>query len=139
VVIRLFASSADIRGNKSDCNAKFAATPHWRSTVLVEYPTQRIHWKLGRTQKPIHKKFSFNVQAPSITGGSQGVRTKERRNPTFLYTMMECNQKLSRGRLRRTSNKCFFGRALSRRSRERNRKNKTYDSSRANGKSQQIC
>jgi hypothetical protein len=70
VVIGLFAGSADIRGNKSDCNAKFAVKPHRRSMVLVEYPTQQINWKLGRTQKPIRKKFSFNIQAPSITGGS---------------------------------------------------------------------
>jgi hypothetical protein len=39
MVIGLFAGSTDIRGNKSDCNAKFAIAPHWRSTVLVEYPT----------------------------------------------------------------------------------------------------
>jgi hypothetical protein len=70
VVIGLFAGSADIRRNKSDCNAKFTATPHRRSTVMVKYPTQRIHWKLGRTRKSVHKKFSFNIQAPSITGES---------------------------------------------------------------------
>jgi hypothetical protein len=138
MVIRLSASSTDIRGNKSYCNAKLAATPHRRSTVLVEYPTQRVHWKLERTRKPIRKKFPFNIQAPSITGGIQSVCVKERRNSTFLYTMMECNQKLSRGRLRRTSNRRFFGRTSSLRSRGRNRKNKTNDSSRANGRSQQI-
>jgi hypothetical protein len=129
MVIGLSASSTDIRGNKSDYNAKFATIPHRRSTVLVEYPTQRIHWNLGRTRKPIRKKFPFNIQAPSITGGSQSVCAKERRNSTFLYTMMECNLKLSRGRLRRMSNRRFFGRTSSLRSRGRIRKNKTNDSS----------
>jgi hypothetical protein len=135
MVTGLSSSSTDIRGNKSDCNAKFAATPHRRSTVLVEYPTQQVHWKLGRARKPIHKKFLFNIQAPSITGGSQSVCAKERQNSMFLYTMMECNQKLSRGRLRRTSNRRFFSRTSSLRSRGRNRKNKTNDNSRANGRS----
>jgi hypothetical protein len=139
VVSGLFAGSADIRGNKSDCNAKFVATPHGRGMALVEYPTQWIHWKLGRTRKLIRKKLSFNIQAPNIIGGSQGMCAKERRNSTFLYTTMECNQKLSRGRLRRMSNRCFFGQTSSFRSRGRNRKNKTYNSSRANGRSQQIC
>jgi hypothetical protein len=39
MVIGLSAGSIDIRGNKSDYNAKFATTPHRHSTVLVEYPT----------------------------------------------------------------------------------------------------
>jgi hypothetical protein len=85
MVIRLSAGSADIGGNKGDCNAKFAATPHRRSTVLVKYYTQRIHQKLGGTRKSIRKKFSLNIQAPSITGGSQGVYAEERRNSTLLY------------------------------------------------------
>jgi hypothetical protein len=40
MVVRLPASSTDIRGNKSDSSAKFAIIPHRRSMVLVEYPTQ---------------------------------------------------------------------------------------------------
>jgi hypothetical protein len=42
--------------NKSNGHAKFAVTPHRRSMVLVEYSTQRFHWKLGRTREPIRKK-----------------------------------------------------------------------------------
>jgi hypothetical protein len=37
---RITSGSIDIRGNKSDSNAKSTVTPHRRSTVLVEYPTQ---------------------------------------------------------------------------------------------------
>jgi hypothetical protein len=40
MVIGLPAGSTDIRGNRSDSNAKFPIIPHRRSTVLVEYPTQ---------------------------------------------------------------------------------------------------
>jgi hypothetical protein len=40
MVIGLPAGSIDIRGNKSNNNAKFAIAPHQRSTVLVEYPAQ---------------------------------------------------------------------------------------------------
>jgi hypothetical protein len=61
MVVRLPASSTDTRGNKSNSHAKFAATPHRRSTVLVKYPTQRFHWKLGRIRESIREKLSFNV------------------------------------------------------------------------------
>jgi hypothetical protein len=74
MAIGLSAGRADIRGNKGDCNAKFAATPHQRCTVLVEYPTQRIHRKLGGTQKSIHKKFSFHLQATGVTGSRGRVK-----------------------------------------------------------------
>jgi hypothetical protein len=129
MVIGLFAGSTDIRRNKSNGNAKFTTTPHRRSTVLVEYPTQRIHWKLGRTRKPICKKFPFDIQAPSVTGGGQSMCAKERRNSTFLYTTMECNKKFSRRHLQRMSNRRFFGRPSSLRSRGRDRKNEANDSS----------
>jgi hypothetical protein len=138
MVVGLSAGSADTGGNKGDCNAKFAAAPHRRRTVLVEYPTQRIHRKLGGTRKSIHKKFSFHLQAPSVTGGSKSMCAEERRNATFLYITLEYNQKLSRRRLRRACNRRLFGRTSSLRSHGRNRKNKTYDSNRANGTSQQI-
>jgi hypothetical protein len=138
MVIRLSVGSTDIGGNKGDCNAKFAATPHRHSMVLVKYSTQRIHRKLGGTQKSVRKKFSVNIQAPSITGGSQGVYAEERRKSTLLYTTLEYNQKFSRGRLRRTGNRCLYSRTSSLGSRGRNRKSKTYDSSRANETSQQI-
>jgi hypothetical protein len=90
MVIRLLASSTNTRRNKS--NAKFIVTPHRRSTVLVEYSTQRFHRELGRTREPIRKKFSLNVQAPSISGRNQVMRAGERQNSTLLYTMLECNK-----------------------------------------------
>jgi hypothetical protein len=39
MVVGLPANSTDTRGNKSNSNAKFAVTPHQRSTVLVKYFT----------------------------------------------------------------------------------------------------
>jgi hypothetical protein len=57
---------------------KFAVTPHWRSTVLVEYYTQRFHWELGRTGKPIRKKFLLNIQTPSVSGRNQVMRAEEK-------------------------------------------------------------
>jgi hypothetical protein len=63
----------------------------------------------GGTRKPIRKRFPLGISAPSIIRGSQSMRAKERQNSTFLYTTMECNQKLSRGRLRRKSNRRLFG------------------------------
>jgi hypothetical protein len=107
MVIRIPASSTNTRRNKSNGNAKFVVTPHWRSTVLVEYSAQRFHRDLGRTREPICKKFSLNIQTPSITGRNQVMRTEERRNSTLLYTMLECNQKFRRRRLRQESNRCF--------------------------------
>jgi hypothetical protein len=65
MVIRLPASSTNTWRNKSNDHAKFAVTPHRRGTVLVEHYTQRFHWELGRTGKPIRKKFSLNVQMPT--------------------------------------------------------------------------
>jgi hypothetical protein len=61
MVVRLPASITDTRRNKSNSHAKFTVTPHWRSTVLVEHPTQRFHQELGRVRKSIRKKFSLNI------------------------------------------------------------------------------
>jgi hypothetical protein len=52
------------------------------------------------------------------------MRAAERRNTTFLYTTLECNQKLSRRRLRRKSDRCFFERPSSHRPSGRDRKSK---------------
>jgi hypothetical protein len=65
MAIRLSTGSTDIWGNKGNCNAKFAAAPHWRRTVLVEHPTQGIHWKLGGTRKSIHKNFHSTYKRPA--------------------------------------------------------------------------
>jgi hypothetical protein len=59
-------------------DAKFATTPHRRSTVLVKHFTYRIHLKLGRTRKPIRKKLSFDVQAPNITRRGQILHAEKR-------------------------------------------------------------
>jgi hypothetical protein len=61
MVVRLPASSRDIRRNKSNSYAKFTVTPHRRSTVLVEHPTQRFYQELGRVRESIRKKFLLNI------------------------------------------------------------------------------
>jgi hypothetical protein len=94
---------------------------------------------LGRTREPIRKEFSLNIQMPSITGRNQVVHTEERRNSMLLYTTLECNQKFCRRRLRRETNRCFFGWPSSFGPRGRGRENKAEDSVRINGSSQLIC
>jgi hypothetical protein len=42
-------------------DAKPAVTPHWRSTVLVKYSTQRLHLELGTARESLHKKLSLNI------------------------------------------------------------------------------
>jgi hypothetical protein len=61
MVVILSASSTDTRRTKSNNHAKFAVTPHRRSTVLVEHPTQQFHRELGRIRESIRKKFSLNI------------------------------------------------------------------------------
>jgi hypothetical protein len=136
MVIRLPASSTNTRRNKSNGNAKFAVTPHRCNTVLVEYSTQRFYWELERTREPIRKKFSLNIQTPSVTRRNQLVHTDERRNSALLYTMLECNQKLCRRHLRQESNRCFFGWPSLFGPRGRGGANKAKDSVRINGSSQ---
>jgi hypothetical protein len=65
MAIGLSAGSADTGGNKGDCNAKFAATPHRCSTVLVEYPTQRIHQKLGELESQFARNFHSTYKHPA--------------------------------------------------------------------------
>jgi hypothetical protein len=89
--------------------------------------------------EPIRKKFSLNIQMPSVTGRTQVVRVEKRRTSVLLYTMLECNQKLCRRRLRRESIRCFFGWPSSFGPRGRGRENKAEDSVGVNGSSQQIC
>jgi hypothetical protein len=136
MVVRLLASSTNTQRNKSNSHAKFAVTHHRRSTVLVEHYTQRFHWELGRTGKPICKKFSLNIQAPSVSGINQVVRAEERRNPTLLYTTLEHNQKFCRRRLRRESNRCLFGWPASLGPRGGDRENRAKDAAGVNGSSQ---
>jgi hypothetical protein len=47
---------------------------------------------LGRTRKSIRKKFSFNIQASSVTRRSQILHAEEGRNPTFIHTAVEYNK-----------------------------------------------
>jgi hypothetical protein len=65
MVIGLSTGSADIRGNKGDCNAKFAAAPHRRCTVLAEYPTRRIHRKLGELEIQFARNFRSTYKRPA--------------------------------------------------------------------------
>jgi hypothetical protein len=127
MAIRLPASSANTRRNKSNGNAKPAVTSHRRSTVLAEYSTQRIHWELGRTREPIRKKFSLNIQTPNVTGRYQVVCTEERQNSALLHTSLECSQKFCRTRLRQESNRCLFSQPSSFEPRGRSRENKAED------------
>jgi hypothetical protein len=78
MVIRLPVRSTNTQRNESNGNAKFAVTPHRRSAVLAKYSTQRFHQELGRTREVIRKKFSLNIQAPSVTGRNQVVHIEER-------------------------------------------------------------
>jgi hypothetical protein len=55
MAIRLSTSSANIRRNQRNSNAKFATTPHQRSKVMVEKTRERNYWKLGRPHKAIYK------------------------------------------------------------------------------------
>jgi hypothetical protein len=52
---RLSTSSTNIRRNQRNSNAKFVATPHWCSKVMVEQTGERNYWKLGRPYKAIYK------------------------------------------------------------------------------------
>jgi hypothetical protein len=57
MVIRLSTSSANIRRNQRNSNAKFATTPHRSSKVMVEQTRERNYWKLGRPHKAIYKQL----------------------------------------------------------------------------------
>jgi hypothetical protein len=57
MALRLSTSSTNIGRNQRNSNAKFAATPHWRSKVMVEQTGERNYWKLGRPHKAIYKQL----------------------------------------------------------------------------------
>jgi hypothetical protein len=59
MAIGLSAGSADIGGNKGDCNAKFVATPHRRCAVLVEYPTR------GELESQFTRNFCSTYKRPA--------------------------------------------------------------------------
>jgi hypothetical protein len=53
-------------GLQSNNYAKFATTPHWHSTVVVEQITQRFHWKMERARKTVDKQFQINLHTTSV-------------------------------------------------------------------------
>jgi hypothetical protein len=53
------------RGLKGNRNAKLAATPHWRSTVLVKQVTRRFHPKLGELEKQFTNNFRSTYTRPA--------------------------------------------------------------------------
>jgi hypothetical protein len=57
MALRLSTSSKNTRGLERDSNAKFAATPHRRGAVMVRQARERNNWKLGQTQKAVHKQL----------------------------------------------------------------------------------
>jgi hypothetical protein len=65
MVVRLPASCTNTWGNKSNGNAKFAVTPHRRSTVLAKYFTQRFHRKLGELENQFARNFRSIYKRPA--------------------------------------------------------------------------
>jgi hypothetical protein len=55
MAFRLPSSSATIRRNQGNSNAKFATTPHRRSKVMVKQTRRENNWKLGGAHKTIYK------------------------------------------------------------------------------------
>jgi hypothetical protein len=55
VALRLLIGSQNTRRIKRDSNAKFAAPPHRRSTVMVEQVGKWNNRKLGRAYKTVYK------------------------------------------------------------------------------------
>jgi hypothetical protein len=92
VVIRLSLGSKNTQRIKSNSDAKLAATPHSRSTVLVKHATRRFHQKLGQARKSIHKKLLVNVQTTSVNRRSQILYAEKWRNVAFIYTTVEYNK-----------------------------------------------
>jgi hypothetical protein len=138
MVIRPPSSSTYTRRNKSNGDAKFAVTPHRRSTVLVKHLTQRFHWELGRTREPICKKFSFDIQSSSVLKRSQILHIEQGRNPMLIHTAVEHNKKFYRRHLRRADNRCFLSWPSPFGSFGRIRENKTQKSVGVNGDGKQI-
>jgi hypothetical protein len=76
MALRLPTSSKNTRGLKRDNNAKLAATPHRRGTVMVRKARKRNNWKLGQTQKVVHKQLQFDLQPTNINGRSQSLHAE---------------------------------------------------------------
>jgi hypothetical protein len=66
MALRLPTSSKNTRGLERDNNAKLAATPHRRGTIMVRQARERNNWKLGQTQKAVHKQLQFDLQETII-------------------------------------------------------------------------
>jgi hypothetical protein len=93
MVIRLSLSCQNTWGLQSNNDAKLAATPHWRSMVLVEQVTQRIHWKFERASKAVHEQLSINLYTTSINRGSQSLHVEKWQITLLIYTSLEHNKK----------------------------------------------
>jgi hypothetical protein len=76
MALRLSTSRKNTRGIKRYSNAKFAAPPYRHNTVMVRQARERNNWKLGGTQKAVHKQLQFNLQATSKNGTSQSLHTE---------------------------------------------------------------
>jgi hypothetical protein len=55
MAFRLPTSSANIRRNQGNNNAKLATTPHRRSKVMVKQTRRGNNWKLGGAHKTIYE------------------------------------------------------------------------------------
>jgi hypothetical protein len=75
MALRLSASSPNTRRLKRNSDAKSAALPHQRGTVLVKQARKRNNWNLGRTDQTVHKQLQINVQAASVNRRSQSLHT----------------------------------------------------------------
>jgi hypothetical protein len=139
VIIRLPACSTNLGETKATAMQSLqlhltGAAWSWLNTL----PNDSIgSW--GELESQFAKKKLLNIQTTSVTGRNQVVHTEERRNSALLYTTLECNQKFCRRRLRRESNRCFFGWPSSFGPRGRGREKKAEDGIGVNGSSQQIC
>jgi hypothetical protein len=65
MVVKLSSSRQNIQGLKGDNNAKLAATPHRRNTVLVKQATRRFHRKLGRARNQFTSNFRSTYTRPA--------------------------------------------------------------------------
>jgi hypothetical protein len=57
MALGLPTSSKNTRGIKRDSNAKLAATPHRRDTVMVRQARERNNWKLDELKKQFTSNF----------------------------------------------------------------------------------
>jgi hypothetical protein len=83
----LLASSTDTRGNKSNSHPKFAITPHRRSTVLVEHPTQRFHRELGELDNQFMRNFRSTYKRPTSL---EEIKSCVQRKDETLRSYIQC-------------------------------------------------